>query len=306
MEKNEKERHLVSLLGPIPLEINFKTDEFMKLCSEYLYAKKSAITMGGPLIRIKKFLSQLNCDCNLIGYTGVDEIGKNIEKELKKDMPDLIIQPLLDQPNPVSLVIHNIKTFSSLITEPKDLSLWKLRVEQTKLRKKGVIYLDNSIPSYIQRSIIQSLPKTLFIIRKPIDNDFTLFQEPNLVIILNEYEAFQLALYLDFDFFSPQNIFESNLMKNTTTIISTKQFLYIKDEKTKALKKIVVENLRKSYELINEAFIAGLITGIISDKDIEISFIWGLCTSIEFFKKQAIDKLQIAKLTKEFIWKIEK
>jgi hypothetical protein len=298
-------QHKATILGPMPMQIKVKVQQLPKICGEAFYTRNPIVTYGGPLIKISKLLKSLSYDNNLIGYVGRDEVGEKTIEIIKKELPSAIVQRLSNDKTPISFLMHDNRSFSYLLTENHDLSLWLLRIREAQLKKIGIIYLDPSIPTPQQLLIIKENPKSVFIVKKPMDNDLRIFKNnTNLVVLLSEFDAFHIASQTSSNVFKPENLLCSSLMKRHHCVLETKDDLNIWDASSKTIKSVDLRNIRRHKNSVSEAFVAGVMAGILSDQSSHTSFLWGLATTVKDFRQEKIDRTSVASLAVDFKWTV--
>jgi len=292
----------ITLIGPLTLEVNLKAKRGPGMIGDSYLAKNRGLHFGGPLLKQIRCLMSLGHSANLIAYTGNDEHSQKIIDTIKQEGINANIQKLPGIATPISCNLFDGKSFSNFTSKIKDLSLWKLRLDATKITS-SVIMIDPSIPSEIQIAIIKKYHKNAtIVVRRPLDNNLEVFNAAkNLVVVLNEHDAFQLFLLMDKHFFHGYTALKLPLLENHQVVVESKKNLHILDEDNKALF-IDFENIKTQSDITNEYFMATFLSALAGKQQLKSAVIWGLVGAIQNEHNLPVASIEIMKSVNQFKW----
>jgi sugar/nucleoside kinase (ribokinase family) len=211
----------INLLGPLCIEINLKVQMGACLVGDAHLANYKGLTFGGPLLKTARLLSTLGHSCKLWNYLGNDEFGNKIIENIKQEKIEANIQIIPNAPTPIICKLSDKKDYSCYTTQIKDLSLWEFRIKN--LKDSGVIFIDPAIPTEIQLEIIKKTKKAILLLKKPLDGKLDIFYQPkNLIILLNEYEIFQIFAQTEYKHFDPSRMLTHKILHNHNILLESK------------------------------------------------------------------------------------
>ena len=246
----------ITLLGPLVLEIDLQVKSAATLIGDAHVAKNRGIVFGGPLLRIARLLRSIGNSVNICSYIGNDEFGNRIINMMKDEDIECNVQKIPNISTPVLCKLSDKNDYSYYITETKDLALWQFRLKT--LTDKGIIFLDPSIPSEIQVEIIKQFKNATIVVRRPLDRKFDIFKMPKqLVVLLNEYEVFQIFAEFERGYFYPEKALLLDIFKNHTMLIESKDYFSTCDDNGKVVN-ISLDKLRHNYAMLDEYCITGI------------------------------------------------
>lgn len=290
----------VYLLGPLTVDVHMKVQNPAGLIGDVHIAKNQGLTYGGIILRMARLLKNLGYPAHIFSYLGNDEFGNKIIQTIKEEGIESNIQKIPNTITSIATYMHDKKDFSSYITEIKDLTLWKFRLKS--LPNEGIIFIHPIIPTELQLEIIQNCKNATIVVKKPLDGKLDIFySNRRLIILLNEYEAFQIFTQLHNGFFASEKILQSTLLSKHSVLIESKHDFATLNDENKILK-INLDKIRINYAMLNEYCIAGILGALCAKNEVERAFLWGLSCSIQIEKKFGLDKLDILSKSMQFEW----
>ncbi len=290
----------ITLLGPLSVEIDLKVKEAASLIGDAHIAKHSGIIFGGPALRIARLLRSIGYSVNICSYIGNDEFGNKILENMKNEDIEHNTQKIPNISTPILCKLSDKKDYSYYITETKDLALWQFRLKT--LKDTGIIYLAPSIPTPVQIDIVKQFKNSTIIVRKPLDKSLELFKcQKKLIVLLNEYEVFQIFAEYERGYFYAEKILLLNLFKNHTVLLETRDAFCTMNLENKIVN-IPLYNLRHNYAMMDEYCITGILAALAGGQNHMNAFLWGLICSIQNGKNQPLNKLDILSKLTQFTW----
>ncbi len=298
----------VLLFGPSEVVTKIKTNHPGQMIGESYKARKflNRSCSGGSLLGIGRILNHLKCNNTIYTYLGSDEYANQILREALKDNLNIIVQKIPNTETIQTFEIfdsYNYTKYSTSISN-EFLNLWIFRIPENFYKK--TIYIDPKVPIQIQEKIINNARKCNFILRKPFENNYNLFdnlEKKDFFIVLNEWEAFTLCSEKKFNYFDPKVLLKSGFLKNNNVIIDSKEVLYASDTEG-IVYYLDYSKLEKKKDVITDHFISGFISGISANNDLCNSATLGLLSSINNSKNRQYDKKSLINELKNFNWKI--
>lgn len=294
-------QNLIHLIGPLTVDIKLKVQHPAQLIGDRHFAKNQGITMGGPVLQIARVLHSLGYPVAISSYVGNDEFGNKIIENIKEEGIEADIQKLPNTGTPITCKLNNKQDYSSYTTSIADLTLWEFRLKS--FNPTGVVFIHPSTPVHLQLEIIKRSKNAKILVQKPLDSNLEIFKaDRELIIMLNEYDAFEIFRQFFNGYFSTEKVLQSEVMKKHKVLIESKYDFKTLDE-TRTVKTIAIEKNRINHTRLDEYAVAGVLGGLYAKRDYLDAFLWGLGCAIQSSKPADLNKLDLIAKSNQLSWK---
>lgn len=292
--------HQITLLGPLSLELDLKVRDAAILAGDAHLAKHRGAILGGPLLRTARLLRTIGHNASLCSYLGNDAFGNQIIDLIKDEGIEANIQKIPNISTPIMCKLSDKKDCTYYITETKDLDLWQFRLQS--LPDSGIIYIDPAVPTEMHLKIIKQFKNAIIIVRRPLDRKLDIYDVPKkLIVLLNEYEVFQLFGELSYGHFCSEKILKLDAFANHTLLVEAKDAISCLNEHGRIMQ-ICLQDHRHNYAMLDEFFLTGVLAGLASQQTYMNAFVWGLVCSMQNGRNQPLNKLDILAKSAQLTW----